>query len=378
MQHFTLERDRKAVIPYVKAALALNPKLHLWGSPWSPPAWMKYNNALDNGPVRYNDTDPDREAEMVKLNKIKDDDKVLQAHALYLARFVEEYAKEGISVEAVFPQNEPGFHANHYPSCGWETSLYVRYLRDYLGPTFETRKVPAQIWAGTFSSDLSSVRDGWIDDIVTGKAVAADPGAMKYVKGFGLQWNTEEVIEDAKAHQLPILQTEHKSGNYPWVKKPENCIYRHCSLFDPLKAQNDHAYAQQSWDLIRQWITWGVNGYVAWNMVLDTVGQGIDMSRPWPQDSLLVVDRDAKTLIITPAYYVFRHVSGFVDEGARVINLVNVPSDTDALAFKNPDGSIVAVLYNDGNAREVPVALGNQIFKVPLPAEGWATVYYKP
>ena len=70
-------------------------------------------------------------------------------------------------------------------------------------------------------------------------------------------------------------------------------------------------------------------------MVLDTVGKGIDTTRDWPQNALLTVDTSAKTLNITPAYYVFRHFSQFVDPGAKVV----ATTGGDAVAFKNPDGS---------------------------------------
>ncbi|GJM74372.1 hypothetical protein HMSSN036_65880 [Paenibacillus macerans] len=35
MEHFSIERDRKYLIPYIKEALALNPELKLFASPWS-------------------------------------------------------------------------------------------------------------------------------------------------------------------------------------------------------------------------------------------------------------------------------------------------------------------------------------------------------
>ena len=51
-----------------------------------------------------------------------------------------------------------------------------------------------------------------------------------------------------------------------------------------------------------------MTAYSAWNMVLDTVGKGIDMTRDWAQNALLTVNTSSKTLNITPAYYVFRHI----------------------------------------------------------------------
>ena len=81
-------------------------------------------------------------------------------------------------------------------------------------------------------------------------------------------------------------------------------------------------------------------------MVLDTGGKGNDTVRQWAQDALLVVNTSSKTLTLTPAYYVFRHVSQYVQPGAKVV----ATSGGDALAFKNPDGSVVAVMYNSGGA----------------------------
>ena len=66
------------------------------------------------------------------------------------------------------------------------------------------------------------------------------------------------------------------------------------------------------------------------------------------------VDVGAKRLNITPTYYVFRHLSQFVDVGAKRIG--SSGGFNDALVFKNPDNSIVAVMYNSmSSARTVTV-----------------------
>jgi glucosylceramidase len=105
-------------------------------------------------------------------------------------------------------------------------------------------------------------------------------------------------------------------------------------------------------------------------MVLDTVGVGIDSTRIWPQDSLLTVDTTAKTLNITPAFYVFRHISQFAAVGAKVV----ATTGGDALAFKNPDGSIAVVMYNSGAAKTAIVSVGGKLLQFALPGTGWATV----
>jgi glucosylceramidase len=288
---------------------------------------------------------------------MKDDPDVLSAHALYLAKFVEEYGKLGLKIEAIHPQNEPSY-APAYPSCQWTSELFTRFIRDYLGPTFEKRQVPAAIWCGT----MSAPEDG---EHVS--AVMLNAGAAKYIKGIGAQWNhVDNVAKWVTSYRLPVMQTEHRCGNYRWVTE----------TYNPDKPPNDHAYAEESWGLIVSWIAAGVNSYSAWNMVLDTFGKNLNSEQPWPQNALLTVDRTAKTLQVTPAYYVFRHFSQFVDPGAKRIG---TSVDTNqAMAFKNPDGSIVTVLHNAGNSvKKTTLAVGSAKLQFDIPARGWATVNWK-
>ena len=135
-------------------------------------------------------------------------------------------------------------------------------------------------------------------------------------------------------------------------------------------APNDEAYAVESWGLVRDWIRRGITAYSVWNMVLDTAGTSIDTTRVWPQNALLTVDTATRTLNITPTYYVFRHLSQFVAPGAKV----TATSGGDNLAFKNPDGSIVVVLFNSGPARTMTVAAGGKTLQFAMPGSGWATL----
>jgi glucosylceramidase len=188
---------------------------------------------------------------------------------------------------------------------------------------------------------------------------------MSYIKGFGLQWNMLPVVTTYTSKNLPILQTEHKCGNYPW--NPAGL-----PAFNASKAPNDHPYAIESWGYIRDWIKAGVTSYSSWNMVLDTIGTGLDAGRVWPQNALLTVDRTAKTLTATPAYYVFRHVSQYVNPGAK--RVATTGTNPDAIAFKNPDGSIVAIMYNSGGATNYIVQIAGKKLQFMMPATGWATV----
>ena len=144
--------------------------------------------------------------------------------------------------------------------------------------------------------------------------------------------------------------------------------------FNPDTAANDHAYAEESWGLIRDWIKAGVNSYNAWNMVLDPLGKNLDSQRPWPQNALLLVNPETKELTLTPVYYVFRHLSEYVAPGATRIGTTG----GDALAFKNPDGSIVTILYNSGDSAKTTIlGVAAKKLQFSIPAHGWATVNWK-
>jgi glucosylceramidase len=53
LRHFSIARDEQLLIPYVKAAMAVRPALKCWGSPWSPPAWMKTDNYYSKGSLKW-------------------------------------------------------------------------------------------------------------------------------------------------------------------------------------------------------------------------------------------------------------------------------------------------------------------------------------
>ena len=345
MDHFSIERDKQKLIPYIKEAVNVKPDLHLWASPWVIPSWM-----LDSS------------------SYVKDDPQTYGALALYLAKFVEEYAKLDLKIEAIHPQNEPGYGRVH-----WKQPQFVGFFKTYLGPTFEQEKLTAEIWCGTMSKDP--------DDTNLAKAVAADPDDMKYVKGFGVQWNLQAAVATLAA-KATVMQTEHRCGNYNF-----SAPYWDTSRYSSTKPQNDHLYGEESWQLIRDWIVSGVNSYSAWNMVLDTNGKSLDN---WPQNALLVVDRTAKTLTATAAYYVFRHFSQYIAPGATRIGATGSGtaykglSDTtfntlNALAFKNPDGNIVTQVYNKGDSSKTTIVkVGSALYQFDVPAHGWATLRATP
>ena len=167
-----------------------------------------------------------------------------------------------------------------------------------------------------------------------------DATARPLFKAIGLQWG---MLDLYKAEAVDVRHVQHPGlGDRAQVRQlpvePSGL-----PRIQRTAAPNNQAYAVESWNYIRDAIKAGVTSYNAWNMVLDTVGLGNDTVRDWRQNALLTVNTSSKTLNLTPTYHVFRHVSQYVKPTARV---VATSGSTDAVAFKNPDGSVVAVMYN--------------------------------
>ncbi len=359
MTSFTIERDRQLLIPFVKAAQGIKRDIKLWGSPWTPPPWMKTNNHFDGGSF---------------------DTRYADAYARYFVKWIQAYEAEGMPIDHVQPQNEPGW-TQAYPSCAWGPSTadgdttqrpvtLGAFVEDALAPAIAAAGLNTDIWYGTLSNN-GTFHDYW-DGL--------SPEGHQKIVGVGLQWGTHEHIgmlaskKGKSGKNLLVMQTEHRCGNYPWLgtlATSREDANRHNFL--PDRAPNNHAYAEESWDMIKQWIEAGAHVYSAWNMVLDTGGFNMDTSRPWPQNALVAVDREAKTFELTPAFYVFRHLGQFIRPGAT---RVEVTGTDDALAFQNLDGSVVTVIFNpQAQPVSTRLSIDGAILNFEVPARGWATLH---
>jgi len=346
LANFSIDRDKQKLIPYIKAAQAVNPNLRFWASPWTPPTWMKSSPYQSPGnPVNAFDG-----------GSMKSDDSVLKAHAQYFVKFISAYSEQGIKVEIVAPQNEPNYSQN-YPSAIWSPTTFTNFIKSYLGPALATAAPSVQIMLGTMSNSNSNA------DVAVANAVLADATAKGYCKVMGVQWGMSDASQvnnlKSKGGGIPIWLSEHKCGGQPGA--------------NVATAPNDLNYAKESWGYIRDAMKNGLTAYNSWNMVLDKGGKGIDNTRVWAQNALLVADSGQLTK--TPAYYVFRHFSQFVVPGAKRVDATG----GDAVAFKNPDGSVVAVMYNSGAAQNAyVVAVGSKKVTFAMPGSGWATVKVTP
>jgi glucosylceramidase len=294
MEHFSIERDKKYLLPYAKSALKRNPSMVLFSSPWSPPTWMKYPKAYDYGRLV-----------MTKEN--------LEAYALYFARYVQEYAKEEVRIRQLHVQNEP-FADQKFPSCLWSGDQFREFIGGYLGPLFKKLGLDTDIFFGTLNADENAYND-------YANLILHDPEVSQYVKGISYQW--------AGKYALPVT---HESWPEKTIIQSEN----ECG-----DGKNDWNYAWYVYHLFRHYLTNGVNAYVYWNMALEKGGMS---TWGWPQNSMVTVNEDG-SYTFNPEFYIMKHFSRYIQPGAVRLCLKGHWTGTST-AFKNKDSSTVLVTQN--------------------------------
>ncbi|MGB8353959.1 MAG: glycoside hydrolase family 30 beta sandwich domain-containing protein [Chthoniobacteraceae bacterium] len=321
---FSIERDKKLLIPFVKAAMAVRPSLRCWGSPWSPPAWMKTNNSYSKGSLKWEPA-------------------ILHAYATYLARWAEAYRASDIHIYGLTPQNEPNI-LNVYPTCLWTGYQLREFIADYLGPTLHDRKTNVEIWLGLNGDPPNNGNDP--DDRLP--AVLGDPKASAFVTGVGFQYDRENQI--CRAQKLypdkKLMQSETECQN----------------------GANSWADAQRLYSLMKRYLDCGANSYFLWNMVLDETGMS---TWKWRQNAAITVNRNTGKVTYNGEYYVMRHFSQYVQPGAK--RVLTTGAWGDKIAFVNPDGSIVLVVGNSSKQPlEIALTLAGRsdgdTIKVTLPA----------
>ena len=349
MAKFSIDNDKKTLIPFINNAIQYLPGLEIWASPWSPPAWMKYNKhyaSRSSAKIKQtiekkyqNDLPADKEGKE-GTNMFVQEEKYLKAYAVYFSKFIDAYKKEGIKISAVMPQNEFN-SAQTFPSCCWTASGLANFIGSYLGPAIEQKGV--EILFGT----MERPKEALIDSILT------DPKCSKYVKGVGFQWAGKDALPgiNRRYPNLKLIQSEQECGD----------------------GKNDWKGVLHSWDLMKHYLNNGVSVYEYWNTSLVKGG----ISRwGWAQNSLVVIDAEAKTYNYSNEYYLLKHVSHFVHQGARKLELGG--KYKDVLAFVNPDKSIVVVVANQESAEKtVNIKINDTVYSPKLAPNSFNTLVIK-
>jgi glucosylceramidase len=359
MKDFNTREDEKTLIPFIKAALAVNPDLYLWASPWTPPAWMKvnkhyachpessWNTMIENFKASMNGK-PDDNPLRFRLETMKNGlsteglvkegqdgfiqkPEYLQAYADYFAKFVDAYKAKGIKISMVMPQNE--FNSNQcYPSCTWKAASLANFIGKYLGPAMQRKGV--DVFFGTVERANPALTD----------TVLNDADAKKYVKGVSFQWAGKDA--------LPKIRKEHPGLFY--VQSEQECG----------NGLNNWEGAMHSWDLMKQYIGNGVRAYCYWNTSLF---ENKASRWGWYQNSLVTVNDTTKEYKFTPEYYVLKHTSHYLSKDDK--RLITSGTFSDAMAYLTANGTVIVIAVNKtASPMKVSILLKGKTYTANLPA----------
>ena len=327
LRSFSVDHDKQFRIPFIKQAMAAaGGKLSIFGSPWSPPAFMKSNNDMLHG------------------GKLKPE--FFQSWASYYAKFIKAYEREGIPIWGISVQNEP-MATQRWESCIYSAEDERDFLKNYLGPTMRREGLSdKKIIAWDHNRDLIYQR---------ARTILIDPKAAQYVWGIGYHWYEPWSGGDQMFDNVKLVEESFPDKKLIFT---EGCN-------DAFKAEELKAWRlgeQYGRSMINDFNS-GAVGWTDWNVLLDETGGPNHVQN----FCFAPVHADTRTgeLIYTNSYYYIGHFSKFMRPGAR--RIASSPSRSQLLstAFLNPDGKVSVVVMNksdkkisyflwlDGNAAEV-------------------------
>lgn len=332
LKHFSIEPNRKDVLPLIRDALAINPKLKVMASPWSAPAWMKTNDHLYKGSLKP---------------------EAYQAFADYFIRYLDVYEQEGVPMFALTVQNEPHFEPGDYPGMRIDSAARAKFVGEYLGPLLAKRNHKTRIidWDHNWDEPQAPL------------AVLADPRANKYVDGVGWHCYAGDVSVQAKVHEAhpdkETYFTECSGGEW----KP------HWHETFPWFMRNLIIGTTRGW----------AKGVLLWNLALD---EKFGPHLGGCKDCRGVVTINSATGEVTRnlEYYALAHASRFVRPGARRIESTTGIDDLDSVAFQNADdASIVLIVLNSAaKEREFSIRFAGRAFSYRLPDASAVTFIWNP
>jgi glucosylceramidase len=353
-QHFSIAHDQAQILPLLRQAEALNPRLQIVASPWSPPAWMKTSGSLIGG-------------------RLIDDPRIYRSYARYLLKFVQAYRAAGVPVDTITVQNEPqnrtpsGYPGTDLPS--WQEESVI----EQLGPMLRTAGLHTRILAydhnwSEHPNDIAATPPDETADINSYPQNVLNSAAARWVDGVAYHCYSGDPSAMTALHdQFPDKAIYFTECSGTQSSDPAN------TFSDTLKWHARNLIIGNT----RNWAETVIN----WNLALDPSGGphvgGCDTCTG------IVTVGPGDTVTDNAEYYTLGHLARFVAPGA--VRIASTSFGTTGwngqvmdVAFRNPDGSTVLVAHNENdNPQTFAVREGSQSFAYTLPGGALATFVWR-
>ena len=325
LNRFSIDHDRAYLLPSLRQAAKVNPELFLFSSPWSPPGWMKANGSMLGGSMRK---------------------KHFASYAQYFLKFLQAYAAEGVTIQAVTSQNEVDTDQDgRMPACLWGQEYEIEFVKRHLGPLLKANGIPAKIWLLDHNYNL------W------GRVICEldDPDVRKYTNAVAWHGYVGGASMMSKVHEAHPDAEMHWTEGGPDYTSPD---------YATDWAQWGHTFAEA----LRNWC----QSLTGWNLALDEKGR--PNIGPFTCGGLVTIHSQSKEITRSGQYWAFAHFSRLIRRGARRFDSQGMLPKVEHVACENPGGQKVLVVSNEGAARSVALQIGSMAAELPLEADSVTTL----
>jgi glucosylceramidase len=335
LESFSIDHDMADLIPLIKDAMKIpGADFKIIASPWTAPPWMKDNDSWYGGSLK-----PGMES----------------VWARYIEKYLAAYRDQGIPIWGITPENEPLGNGGQWDSMHFTPESMRDFIKFHLGPELAGKNWETRILI--FDQNRDRVEE-WTDVIL------GDPEAAKFVWGTAVHWyaSTYDWFPDALNnvhHKFPdkhMLNSEAcvdaqvpvwREDDWYWRKEATDWGYTWAR--EEVKQRHPkyvpvYRYARDIIGGLNCWLT----GWVDWNIVLDTRG-GPNLAENWCC-APVIARPETDEVYFTPLFFTLAHFSKYLRPGARRIGVRSGLTELMVTALENPDGSIAAVVLNQGDA----------------------------
>lgn len=296
LTNFSLAPDMGSVIPVLKDILLINPNIKILGSPWSAPTWMKTNNSFVGGSLQT---------------------QYYGVYAQYFVKYIQQMKLQGITIDAITPQNEP-LHGGNNPSMLMSAAEQAEFIKTNLGPAFQAANITTKIIVYDHNCD----RPDYPISVIT------DAAARVFINGSAFHLYGGDISALSNVHNAAVDKAVYFTEQYT--------------------PSNGNFGGDLKWHVknvvIGSMRNWSRNA-LEWNLANDPAfGPHTPGGCNTCKGAITVQTSSSFTRNV--GYYIIAHASKFIPPNSIRIASTNA-GNLNSVAFKRPDGKRVLLIEND-------------------------------
>lgn len=326
LSEFSLAKDQ-ALIEMLKDILTINPNIKIMATPWSAPVWMKDNGSSIGGSLKP---------------------EYYSVYAQYFVKYVQAMKSQGITIDAITPQNEP-LHPGNNPSLYMTSGQQKEFIKNHLGPAFKKAGISTKIVA----YDHNCNKPEYPMDVLS------DPQAYAYTDGSAFHLYEGDVSALSTVHNAypnkNLYFTEQWTGSKGDFEGDLNWHLKNVII-----------------GTMRNWSKTALE----WNLANDpqfnphTPGGCTECKGALTIDSVGNITRNV-------GYYIVAHASKFVPTNSVRIASTETPELSTA-AFLTPENKVVLLVQNDASSiQKFNIKIENQFAEVSIPQRSVMTFVFQ-